>query len=283
MKLHVVYTSYHMALRLAGRYTSRIRGVVVWSLIVLTHLALYALSSYVASLISPIALMLVNAWFLKQSFSIRLLFDIVRKIRDFAERGDWVKTRELTQQIVRRDVFRLDEGHVLSAAIESFAESLVDGLIAPLFYYPFLGVYGALLQRIANTLDSALGYRTPEFIRVGWFSALMDTILNYVPARLCALYIIASSALLRLDWKRALGIWRRDAGRTESKNAGHPMAAMAGALGVTLEKPGHYRLGDGPLPNVRHLDVVLRIGILVVVFHLILVVSLGMLIRLLVS
>ena len=271
-----MHTCFLMAKRLVRPYTGRAYGVILALTCILVHLtppmamltAIYLAGSWAA----PILWLTAATCILKLSFSIRLLAEIGLRVGDCARAGDWKDTRFWAQQLVRRDVYSLGEEHVLSAAVESLAESLVDGIVSPLFYYPLLGVIGPYLQRIVNTLDGAIGFRSSEFERVGWFSAKLDTIMNYLPARLSALYIIFSSLLLGHDWRGAWRIWRRDHDGTESLNAGHPMSAMAGALGVKLEKMGHYVLGD-PINSLdwRRVYDAVRIVVCSTILHLILV------------
>jgi len=244
LKIHPVHTSYIMALKLGKPYSSKIRGAVVWFTVVGIHLAAYSALLYVCWSVSKALWVLASAYVMKQSFSLKLLIDIVLNAAHCAERGDWGCARGWVQQIVRRDVYKLDEEHVVSAAIESLAESLVDGYTSPLLYIALLGPIGGLLQRVANTLDGALGFKTPEYRDVGWFSAKMDTVLNFIPARLTALTIVLFSPLAGGRIGYAFSVWRRYRRATESLNAGHPMSAMAGALRVRLEKPGHYTLGE---------------------------------------
>ena len=186
---------------------------------------------------------------LKTSFSLRLLIESVAKVAEHLEAGRLSEARRVAQGLVRRNVYILGSGHVASAALESLSESLVDGYTSPLFYAVLLGPLGALFQRIVNTLDGALGFKTPEYLEAGWLSAKMDTLVNYVPARLTALLLVLLSPLVGGDRHNAYRIWRQYAGTTESINAGHPMSSLAGALGVVLEKPGHYKLGQGELPS----------------------------------
>ena len=252
LRVHPVHTCYIMSKKMVRPYAPRPYGVFLASTCLLVHVALLAILLYVASMLMVpwrlIAWFAVATWFLKTSFSLRLLVDLGLRVYETSRRGEWGETRYWTQQMVRRNVYRLDEEHVLSAAIESLAESLVDGFVSPLLYYPFLGLLGPYLQRLANTLDGSVGFKTPELCEQGWFSAKLDTLLNYIPARLAVLYIILSSMILGLDWRNAWKISRRDHGLTESLNAGHPISAMAGALDVRLEKPGHYSLGDSLKP-----------------------------------
>ncbi|RLF09374.1 MAG: hypothetical protein DRJ98_08210 [Thermoprotei archaeon] len=276
LRVHPVHTCFLMAKRLMRPYAGRAYGVILALTCILVHLtppmamltAIYLAGSWAA----PILWLTAATCILKLSFSIRLLAEIGLRVGDCARAGDWKDARFWAQQLVRRDVYSLDEEHVLSAAVESLAESLVDGIVSPLFYYPLLGVIGPYLQRIVNTLDGAIGFRSSEFERVGWFSAKLDTIMNYLPARLSALYIIFSSLLLGHDWRGAWRIWRRDHDGTESLNAGHPMSAMAGALGVKLEKMGHYVLGD-PINSLdwRRVYDAVRIVVCSTILHLILV------------
>jgi len=173
---------------------------------------------------------------------------------------------------VRRRVDELGEGHVASAAIESLYESLVDGFTSPLLYYVFLGPLGALLQRIANTLDSALGYKDPGYREVGWFSAKADTIINYLPARLTALLEIMTCPLIKGSIRRALEIYLRDRGATESLNAGHPMAAASGCLGVRLEKINSYTIGEEYcLPDWRDIRRGVTHIIIIVIIYILLI------------
>ncbi|MCD6592051.1 MAG: cobalamin biosynthesis protein [Thaumarchaeota archaeon] len=274
LRIHPVHTCFWMARRLARPYSGRAYGVVAAFSCILIHvippIIILAVIFLAEPWISSILWLAASAWLLKLSISIRLLAEIGFRISDNARANEWEEARFWTQQIVRRDVYSLDEEHVLSAAIESLAESLVDGIVSPLFYYPLLGVIGPYLQRIVNTLDGAIGFKNREFEKVGWFSAKLDTIMNYLPARISALYIIFSSLLLGYDWRRAWRIWRRDNDRTESLNAGHPMAAMAGSLGVKLEKKGHYTIGD-PINALdwRRVSDAVRIVLCSVILHLV--------------
>ncbi|NPA97165.1 MAG: cobalamin biosynthesis protein [Crenarchaeota archaeon] len=260
LKIHPVHTCFVMAKALGKPYSSRARGIATWIACVSTHLAPYAALLIIAGRLGVVAQVLISAYIAKVSMSIVLLTRIVDSAREAAERGDWDEARRWVQLIVRRDVSKLSEPHVISAAVESLAESLVDGFTSPLLYFCTLGPLGALLQRLANTMDGALGFKSEEYRNVGWFSARADTLLNFVPARLTALSIILAAALLGLDWRRGFRTWIRYRRATESVNAGHPMSAMAGILGVKLEKPGFYSIGDGDLPRAEQLRTALRIA-----------------------
>ena len=173
--------------------------------------------------------------------------------------GDLDAARELLgRHLVSRDTSALDASEVAAATIESVAENLSDGVIAPWIAYALGGLPLAVAYRAANTLDALWGYRTPEFEALGAGAARLDDLLNLLPARVTALAIIAAARGENLDGSgnsmRALRVWRRDAALTESPNAGHPMAAMAGALGVRLEKRNAYILG-AELPAASATDI----------------------------
>ncbi len=259
LKIHPVHTCFNMAKRLGKPYSSRTRGVLVWFLCVSLHMAPYAALLYLAWRFSVALWIPLCCYVLKVSMSLRLLTKIVEDVERAAREGDWSKARGMTQLIVRRNVYILDEPHVLSAAIESLAENFVDGFVSPLFYYILLGPLGALLQRLANTMDGALGYVTPELRDVGWFSAMIDTVMNYIPARLGALTIALVGGLRYRRLREAVRVWKSFCSSTPSRNAGHPMSAIAGVLGVTLEKPSCYTLGVGPYPTPKHVYQALEV------------------------
>ena len=274
LRVHPVHTAFVMA-RLLGRPgSSRVRGVVTWFTVVGAHLAAYGALLWVAWITSPIAWVLAAAYVIKVSAPIKLLIDTVKGVYEAVSQGDWVRAKDLTQGIVRRDVYSLADGHVLSAAVESLAESLVDGFTSPLLYIALLGPLGGLVQRIANTLDGALGFKEGGYADVGWFSAKADTILNYVPARLtAALITLLGTSLTEVALSDAVRCWLRNARVTESVNAGHPMAAMAAVLGVTLEKVGHYIISCGDmLPRPEHVRAAVKCVILTSTTWLVLVV-----------
>ena len=143
--------------------------------------------------------------------------------------------RRAVAQIVGRDTTGMTEPAIARAAIESAAENLSDGVIAPALWFLIAGLPGLLLYKITNTADSMIGYRTDRHRDFGWAAARFDDVLNWIPARLTALLIAATH--LRRD---AAGIVLRDARLHRSPNAGWPEAAMAMVLGVALSGPRSY-------------------------------------------
>ena len=166
-------------------------------------------------------------------------------VLDAIQKNDLNKARTNLSMIVKRNTKNLDKNHVLSGTLESLSENIVDGITGPMFYFAIFGLPGAFAYRIVNTVDSMVGYKTQMFKNLGWFGANCDNILNYIPSRLTGLTIVLSSMLLGHDWKNCYEIFKRDGKKTDSPNAGYPMAAFAGALGTKFEKLEHYSLGIG--------------------------------------
>ena len=250
-KVHPVRLAYYAAIRLAKPHAGVSWGVLVWLLIVITIVAPVAGVLCILSQ-KPLAWVIAATITIKFSAAFKLLADTVEGIAKTLDRGDLEEARRLAGEIVRRPTRELSEWQIASAAIESLAENLVDGLTSPLTYYPLLGPPGALLQRVANTLDGAIGYRTPEYERVGKPAAHIDTLLNLAPARTTALLIALLAPIAGGSMRGALKAWAQWRTATPSVNAGHPIAAMAGALGVKLEKPGTYTInpqGRPPTPS----------------------------------
>lgn len=180
---------------------------------------------------------------LKPFFALRMLVRAGQDVRLRLEEQDLPGAREALKSLVSRDRSGLSAGLVAAAAVESLAENLSDSVVAPLFYYTLLGLPGAAAYRLYNTFDSMIGYRG-KYEYLGKAAARLDDLLNLIPARLTALLIIGLAPFYGGDMKCAWRTWRTDAGKTASPNAGHPMAAAAGALRVQLEKTGHYSLGQ---------------------------------------
>jgi adenosylcobinamide-phosphate synthase len=179
---------------------------------------------------------------------------VISSIRD----GSLESARKQVSMIVGRDTGGLSEQGVLRATIETLAENLSDGIVAPLFYLALGGLPLAMAYKAINTLDSMVGYKNDRYRYFGWAAARVDDAANYLPARITGL-IIAASAFLNACVKdaasagaalrRSLAIMVRDGGKHPSPNSGVPEASMAGAIGVTLGGPSRYNgvLSDKPI------------------------------------
>lgn len=142
--------------------------------------------------------------------------------------------RNKTAMMVGRKTSDLDEGELVRAAVESIAENMVDGVIAPLFYALMLGPLGAIGYRAVNTLDSMFGYKDARYEQFGKFSARLDDVSNFIPARVGGLTVPLVAQLLGFKARKSWQILWRDRRQHDSPNAGWPEAAFAGALGVRL-------------------------------------------------
>ena len=190
---------------------------------------------------------IITGILLKTTIAIKGMENHAKQIMNALLKNDLDDARSKLSMIVKRDTKNLDKQHVISGTLESISENTVDGITGPLFYFATFGLPGAFVYRTINTIDSMIGYKTDVFRNVGWFGANCDKVLNYLPSRMTSLIMILAAMILRQNWKHSLEIMRRDSSKTESPNAGYPMATLAGALGVRFEKIDHYVLGDGKL------------------------------------
>ena len=157
------------------------------------------------------------------------------------ERGDLERARKNASMIVGRDTEKLDEAGIARAAVESVAESTVDGVTAVLFFALLAGPVGAMVYRAINTLDSIFGYKNDRYLHFGWTSARIDDAANYIPARLTAPLIALTAAALGQRPLQSLRILLRDGRKHESPNSGLVEAAIAGAMGVQLGGVNFYQ------------------------------------------
>ncbi|MCH7796285.1 MAG: cobalamin biosynthesis protein CobD [Proteobacteria bacterium] len=177
----------------------------------------------------------------------RGLHDHVRAVAEALDLG-LEDARAKVAHIVGRDPARLDQAGVARAATESLAENFSDGVVAPLFWFALFGLGGLCAYKAVNTLDSMIGYRNARFEAFGKAAARLDDALNWVPARLAGLLLVAAALILpKASAGRAWRTMRRDAPKHRSPNAGWQEAAMAGALGFALAGPRVYP--DGPVAD----------------------------------
>jgi adenosylcobinamide-phosphate synthase len=217
----------------------------------------------------------VEAILLKTTFSLRGLSRAAHEVRRALAKGELSEARRLLSwHLVSRDTSGLDAARVAAATVESVAENASDGVIAPWLFYLIGGLPAALAYRFANTADAMLGYHDTEREWLGKIPARLDDVLNWIPARLTAALIIVASPWAKGSPLQGLRIWWHDAGKTLSPNAGQPMAAAAGVLGIELEKEGCYRLGSGGrLPN--EVDIGRAVRLLFCVGGIALVLAIG--------
>jgi len=230
--------------KLGGMILIILSSTIVVSLIIFLDFGINLITiDYLSIIISVI----VGGILLKTTIAIKGMEKHALAVVTSLENNNISSARDHLSKIVKRNTKDLDKNHVFSGVIESISENTVDGITGPLFYFGLFGLPGAFVYRVVNTADSMIGYRTNIFKNIGWFAATCDKILNYLPSRLTGIVMIFSAMILGNDWRQSYKIMIRDGKKTESPNAGYPMAAIAGALGTKFEKIDHYYLGDGKI------------------------------------
>ena len=245
-----------------GYADHRRRGVFAWSLTVLPLVALAWLGTYLTAEHSHWLALAFDALALYLTLGLRSLAEHALPVAGALERDDLATARASVARMVSRDTHALDATQVSAAATESVLENGNDAVFGALFWFALLGAPGAVLYRLANTLDAMWGYRNARYENFGWAAARIDDALNLVPARLTAL----SYALLGRS-ARALRCWRAQAAQWDSPNAGPVMAAGAGALGVRLGGTAPYEgvwearpdLGEGAAPDAASIRAAMRL------------------------
>ncbi|PKB72625.1 MAG: cobalamin biosynthesis protein CobD [SAR202 cluster bacterium Io17-Chloro-G7] len=216
-----------------------------------------------------VAYIIVGAILLKSTFALKMLHEAAAEVRQPLADGDVEQARLGLRSLVSRDPSALTPEQTAAATVESVSENIADSIGGPWLFFALFGLPGAFAYRAINTLDSMIGYHG-EYELLGKASARLDDLINLVPARMSGLYLVLASALL--PGQRVAGAWRimwRHHNRTESPNAGWTMSGMAGALGVELEKVGHYRLGENTRPvAVEDITQAIRSMYVVAVFAL---------------
>lgn len=269
-KIHPVHTAYFMSLKLYKLFPrTKLAGVVIWFIVVVVHCLIYAFVLYLSHIVNRMLWILVASYILKVSLSLKLLIDHVYVTGLCLENNDVDCARDAIAGAVRRDVSALGEGHIVSAAIETLFENIVDGFISPLLYYLIIGPLGAFIQRIINTLDAALGYKVGDFVKVGWFSAKADDVINLVPFRITMIIIMPLCFFVNGLPKNGMKIYTREKHKIESINARTVIAFVSGCLGIRLEKKGFYSIGMCyDLPKAHDIFRALKLAIYTISVHI---------------
>jgi adenosylcobinamide-phosphate synthase len=236
-----------LELRLNAGKVLRGSGVLAWLLAIVPFLLpVYFLSQ------QPELQFITGVLLLYFALGLQSLTEHARRIRHALDDGDLFLARQRVGEIVSRDTAAMQQQDVARAGVESVLENGNDAVFGALFWFMLLGAPGALLYRLANTLDAMWGYRTQRYFHFGWAAARLDDVLNFIPARLTALtYMLLGNA--RTAWR----CWRQQAPQWDSPNAGPVMASGAGSLCVQLGGAAHYHgaveerplLGAGAAPQ----------------------------------
>ncbi|MEK3865226.1 adenosylcobinamide-phosphate synthase CbiB [Paenibacillus sp. FSL H7-0716] len=196
--------------------------------------ALTAILLWLLSSISPWLVWIAEAWLISTTIASKGLKDAGIAVYVELQKGDIPAARKALGMIVGRDTISLDAPEIVRGTVETVAENIVDAIISPLFYALIGGAPLAMAYRAVNTLDSMVGYKNDKYRDLGWASARLDDVANFIPARITALLLALCAGMLRLDWLRCLQMVKRDAHLHPSPNSGYPESAVAGALGIRL-------------------------------------------------
>ncbi|HHW37361.1 MAG TPA: cobalamin biosynthesis protein CobD [Bacillales bacterium] len=194
-----------------------------------------------SKLVDPILFIFIQIILISSTVATKGLADAGLGIYRLLVKKDMEQARFSLSMIVGRDTKNLDEAEITRGTVETVAENIVDAIISPLFFALIGGAPLAMAYRATNTLDSMIGYKNEKYKDLGWASARLDDILNFIPARITGLLLIVASLLLRLDAKKAFTIIMRDAKLHPSPNSGIPECAVAGALQVQLGGTNYYK------------------------------------------
>lgn len=206
----------------------------------LTYFSVYLLVQLLSFI--PIWLAIaIQSLLLSFVISPRSLSEAANEIKKFLEMDNLHQARYKVGWIVGRDTHNLSRSEISRATVETVAENIVDGIIAPLFYFAIGGLPLAYLYRTVNTLDSMVGYKNDKYLYFGKSAARIDDFFNYIPARITGILIIFSSLVLGLRTKKTLTTIFRDASKHPSPNSGIPEAGVAGALGIRLGGLNYYK------------------------------------------
>lgn len=162
------------------------------------------------------------------------------KVINYIIKDDIEGARIQLSYIVGRDTKSLDKTSIIRAVIETVAENMSDGIIAPLFYAGIGGAPLIMAYKAVNTMDSLFGYKNEKYKEFGYFPAKLDDIFNYIPARLTGVFTIIVAFILKMNWKNSYKIYNRDKNNHSSPNSAHPESAVAGALGIKIGGSNYY-------------------------------------------
>jgi len=219
----------------------KVKGIILTAITVgLSYYIIYFLI-YIAGIISPGLKFAFSSFFIFTSLSTKNLGEEAFSVYRALKENNLELARERVSRIVGRDTRDLDENGIVRATVETVAENTVDGIISPLFYAVLGGAPLAMAYKAVNTLDSMVGYKNEKYLYFGWFSAKLDDLANYLPARISVLLIPVASLMLRQRGLAALRAIFRDGKKSPSPNAGIPEAGFAGALGIQLGGVNFYQ------------------------------------------
>lgn len=219
----------------------RLLGSVLWWTLIIQTIAVTYGMKYLVSKIHPFLSELLSIYFIYACFSVRGLAFESKKVYTALKYRGIICARRQVGMIVGRQTDKLTKEEIVKATIETIAENLGDGFIAPLLYITIFGPIGGMVYKAINTLDSMVAYKTDKYLHLGYWSAKADDIANYIPARLTAALLLVGVAVLQLNFSQAWKICLRDARNHSSPNSGYPESVVAGAFEIQLGGAHYYQ------------------------------------------
>ena len=195
----------------------------------ITYTLMYLISKSVKI---SVFFMIIEIYLMYTIFSINSLAREGNRVYRILKEGDIEKARKDLSYLVSRDTETMDEKMIIRSTMETISENTVDGIVAPMFYMFLGGMPLAMAYKAINTLDSMVGYKNEKYMDFGKFSAKVDDVANFIPARITGILIVFASMILGYDYKNSLKIFLRDRKNHSSPNSAHSEASVAGALGV---------------------------------------------------
>lgn len=226
--------------READRGKKKVAGGILVILVLLPSVLVPMLILYAAERIHPYVRLAAEIVLCYQMLAMKSLRVESMKVYHALMKQDIEGARQAVSMIVGRDTEKLSEEGITKAAVETVAENTSDGVIAPLIYMALFGACGAFFYKAVNTMDSMIGYKNDKYIYLGMIAAKLDDVVNYIPARLSALFMIVVSGVLGMNAKQAWRIYKRDRYQHASPNSAQTEAVCAGALTIQLAGDAYY-------------------------------------------
>ncbi len=255
-----------------------VAGMILALVVILSAVIVYVFIRFILIRIHPLLGICFDIFACYSCLALKDLFTHIIPVIEALESSDLIKARFAVGRVVGRDVASLDNPGVTRAAVETLAENFVDGFLSPVFWYAAgcvaaktigvnavsAGISLMIVFKAASTLDSMVGHRNEEFIKIGWAGARLDDAMNYMPARLSLIILFFGSWLNCLHPIDGLRVAFRDRLKHDSPNSAHAESFVSGALNIRLGGPTKYTEGikdrswlgsEYPDPNVKHITM----------------------------
>lgn len=215
-------------------------GAVLVFGVLLTTFVVFGGVIFLLDWLVPAAAFFVKIILTYQVLAAKCLAKEGEKVHKALVSGTIMEARTAVGYLVGRETGGLSAEGVTKATVETIAENTVDGVVAPLFYMAIGGPVLGILYKAINTMDSMVGYKNDKYLDFGRFAAKLDDVVNYIPARLTAVFMILAAFLLKMQWKSAYKVWKSDRRKHASPNSAQTESVCAGALGVQLAGDAIY-------------------------------------------